>query len=667
MIIELGHVSLILALLVSIVQVALPLFCAFRPNISWIVLAKPASLAQFLMVGFAFFSLTHAYVTSDFSVLNVVQNSHSAKPLVYRITGVWANHEGSMLLWVLILAAFGFVVSIFGNNLPTVLKARVLSVQAAIALGFYLFILFTSNPFIRVHPAPANGNGMNPLLQDPGVALHPPLLYLGYVGLSVAFSFAIAALIEGRVDAVWARWVRPWIIIAWMCLTIGIGLGSWWAYYELGWGGFWFWDPVENASFMPWLVGTALIHSNSVLEKRNALKAWTILLAIVAFSFSLLGTFLVRSGVLTSVHAFATDPGRGVFILMLLIFIVGGSLILFAFRANTLKSASLFQPISREGGLLLNNLLMATGATVVLVGTLYPLFIDAISYGEEKISVGAPFFNAVFIPLMSPMVFAMSVGPFLAWKRGDIRHVFQVLLVAGIISIIIALGFWHWKLEEGPWGGVGIGLGAWLIFGTLIELFERTKLFRVEFSEVARRFFHMPRSSFGMTLGHLGLAFLIIGVSGAGTWKVESIQIMAPGDSVTVAGYKFLFQGGTTGVRKNYKFTQGRFIVTEHGKLVSILKPEKRYYPVRATTTTEASIHTMLSGDLYAVIGDKKNDGAFVTRLYFNPLVVWIWIGVLTMAFGGIISLTDRKYRIGIPIQKIFKRTHSSNVGLKEV
>ncbi|MDH5748525.1 MAG: heme lyase CcmF/NrfE family subunit, partial [Rhodospirillales bacterium] len=417
MIVEAGHFALILALFMAVIQATLPIIGAHRGDATWMALGKPSALCQFVLIAFSFGCLTYAYVTSDFSVLNVVQNSHSAKPMLYKISGVWGNHEGSMLLWVLILALFGSSVAMFGRNLPPTLRARVLSVQALVAIGFYLFILFTSNPFERILPAPVDGRGLNPLLQDPGLAFHPPFLYLGYVGFSIAFSFAIAALIEGRVDAAWARWVRPWTLAAWAFLTVGIGLGSWWAYYELGWGGWWFWDPVENASFMPWLAGTALLHSSVVVEKRDALKGWTIFLAIVAFSLSLLGTFIVRSGVLTSVHSFAADPARGVFILVLLILVTGGSLALFASRGPSLKGGGLFQPISREGALLLNNLLMTTAAAVVLLGTLYPLFLDAV--GGGKVSVGPPFFNMVFVPLMVPMILVMAMAPFLAWKRGD--------------------------------------------------------------------------------------------------------------------------------------------------------------------------------------------------------------------------------------------------------
>ncbi|MBY0448533.1 MAG: heme lyase CcmF/NrfE family subunit, partial [Hyphomonadaceae bacterium] len=436
MIVELGHYALILALAVALIQASVPLIGAARREPAWMALAAPASVAQFLCVAVAFGALTYAYVVSDFSVLNVAQNSHTAKPMLYKISGVWANHEGSMLLWVTILAVFGVAVALFGGNIPPALRARALSVQAMISVAFLLFILFTSNPFLRLATPPANGNGLNPLLQDPGLAFHPPFLYLGYVGFSMAFSFAIAALIEGRVDAAWARWVRPWTLAAWVFLTLGIALGSWWAYYELGWGGWWYWDPVENASFMPWLVGTALLHSSIVVEKRDALKSWTILLAILAFGLSLLGTFLVRSGVITSVHSFASDPARGIFILVILGLAVGGALALYAFRAPTLKSGSLFSPVSREGSLLLNNVLMATAAGTVLLGTLYPLFADALNLG--KVSVGGPFFNSVFLPLMAPLVVTMAVGPLLAWKRGDLKAALFKLRLAVVATAIAA-------------------------------------------------------------------------------------------------------------------------------------------------------------------------------------------------------------------------------------
>ena len=652
---ELGHFALILALLIAAVQATLPLIGAQRNMPAWIAIANPTAYVQFFLTTLAFGCLIHVYLISDFSVVNVVQNSHTDKPVLYKIAGSWGNHEGSLLLWVFILALFGAAVAAFGRNLPPAFKARVLSVQAMIALGFYAFILLTSNPFERIFPAPLNGQDLNPLLQDPGLAIHPPMLYLGYVGFSIAFSFAIAALIEGRVDAAWARWVRPWTLAAWIFLTGGITLGSWWAYYELGWGGWWFWDPVENASFMPWLAGTALLHSAVVVEKRDTLKGWTVLLAIIAFSMSLLGTFLVRSGVLTSVHAFATDPSRGVFILALLVFVIGGSLALFAWRGPQLKSTGLFQPISREGALLLNNLIMTTGLAAVLLGTLYPLFIDVI--GGAKISVGAPFFNAVFLPLMVPMIIAMAIGPFMNWKRGDIlpalgrlRFTFLFALVAGAAA---------WSVEtDGPFMGViGIALAAWLGAGVIAEIYERIHLFRAPLSESIRRLGRIPRSTWGMSFAHFGLALAIAGMAGAGGWKVESIQTMKPGETVNVGGYEYTFEGAHEGQGPNYTILFGKFTVRKDGEIFTVMEAEKRNYPVARMPTTEAAIHTTLMGDLYAVIGDAEGDeGAYVTRIYFNPLVVWMWIGCIVMMFGGTLSMTDRRHRVGVP----HKRQHAS-------
>ena len=652
---ELGHFALILALLIAAVQATLPLIGAQRNMPAWIAIANPTAYVQFFLTTLAFGCLIHVYLISDFSVVNVVQNSHTDKPVLYKIAGSWGNHEGSLLLWVFILALFGAAVAAFGRNLPPAFKARVLSVQAMIALGFYAFILLTSNPFERIFPAPLNGQDLNPLLQDPGLAIHPPMLYLGYVGFSIAFSFAIAALIEGRVDAAWARWVRPWTLAAWIFLTGGITLGSWWAYYELGWGGWWFWDPVENASFMPWLAGTALLHSAVVVEKRDTLKGWTVLLAIIAFSMSLLGTFLVRSGVLTSVHAFATDPSRGVFILALLVFVIGGSLALFAWRGPQLKSTGLFQPISREGALLLNNLIMTTALAAVLLGTLYPLFIDVI--GGAKISVGAPFFNAVFLPLMVPMIIAMAIGPFMNWKRGDIlpalgrlRFTFLFALVAGAAA---------WSVEtDGPFMGViGIALAAWLGAGVIAEIYERIHLFRAPLSESIRRLGRIPRSTWGMSFAHFGLALAIAGMAGAGGWKVESIQTMKPGETVNVGGYEYTFEGAHEGQGPNYTILFGKFTVRKDGEIFTVMEAEKRNYPVARMPTTEAAIHTTLMGDLYAVIGDAEGDeGAYVTRIYYNPLVVWMWIGCIVMMFGGTLSMTDRRHRVGVP----HKRQHAS-------
>jgi cytochrome c-type biogenesis protein CcmF len=644
---ELGHFTLVLALSVALVQSVFPVIGAARGNVAWMSLAKPTAICQFLLVAISFASLTHLHVTSDFSVVNVVSNSNTAMPMLYKVSAVWGNHEGSLLLWVLILAIFGAAVAAFGRNLPPALRARVLSVQAMIAVGFYLFILFTSNPFERVFPPALNGRDLNPLLQDPGLAFHPPMLYFGYVGFSMAFSFAIAALIEGRVDAAWARWVRPWTLAAWCFLTGGIVLGSWWAYYELGWGGWWFWDPVENASFMPWLAGTALLHSATVVEKRDSLKGWTILLAIITFSLSLLGTFLVRSGVLTSVHAFATDPTRGVFILALLIVVIGGSLALFAWRGPKLVSTGLFQPISREGALLFNNLVMTTAAAAVLLGTLYPLFLDAV--GGGKVSVGLPFFNAVFIPIMIPMIIAMAIGPFLNWKRGDLGAAFGRLKIAFVLALAAVGVTWAWQTDGPLFATIGMGLAVWLGIGTLVEISARIKLFSSPVGAWSR-LCRLPRASWGMTLGHFGLAVTIAGMAGAGGWTVESIQTMKPGQTVNVSDYAFTFDGATEAKGPNYMATLGNFVVRRDGQIVAKLAAEKRKYDVSGMPTTEAAIHTTLAGDLYAVIGDAEGtDGTYVTRLYFNPLVVWMWIGPIIMIFGGALSLTDRRYRIGAP------------------
>jgi cytochrome c-type biogenesis protein CcmF len=649
--VELGHFALVLALVVALIQGTVPILGARRGHAPWMDVARSAALAQFALVALSFGCLMHAYVTSDFSVLTVAMNSHSSKPLLYKISGTWGNHEGSMLLWVLILTVFGAAAAAFGGNLPPALRARALAVQSWIAVGFYLFILLTSNPFERLLPPAVDGRGLNPLLQDPGLAFHPPFLYLGYVGFSMAFSFSIAALIEGRVDAAWARWVRPWTLAAWTLLTIGITLGSWWAYYELGWGGWWFWDPVENASFMPWLAGTALLHSAVVVEKRDTLKGWTVFLAIVTFGLSLLGTFLVRSGVLTSVHAFATDPARGVFILLLLVIIVGGSFALFAWRGPSLRGGGMFRPISREGGLLLNNLLLGTAAATVLLGTLYPLFLEAI--GGDKVSVGPPFFNAVFIPLIAPLVVAMAVGPLLPWKRADIVPALKRLWLAAAAAAAAVAAAWTVYADAPLVGLLGMALAAWLFVGTLVEFTGRIRLFQAPAAESLRRLATLPRAAWGMTLAHAGLAVTIAGMTGAGVWKVESIQVMKPGDTVTVGSYDYLFEGAERHRGPNYTAVGGRFAVSRDGRPVVVLTPEKRTYPVERRQTTEAAIHTTFWGDLYAVIGDPAgNDGGFVTRIYFNPLVAWMWGGVAIMVVGGLLSLTDRRHRVGAPTRR---------------
>jgi cytochrome c-type biogenesis protein CcmF len=650
MIAEIGHFALIAAFLLAGLQSTVPLYGAHKGDRGMMELARSTAVGQFVLVLLAFAALVNAFVTSDFSVLNVAQNSHSLKPMLYKISGTWGNHEGSLLLWALILSLFGAMVACFGRNLPPSLRARTLAIQGMIALGFLAFMLFTSNPFDRILAPPPDGAGLNPLLQDPGLAFHPPFLYFGYVGLSISFSFAVAALIEGKVDAAWARWVRPWTLAAWCGLTVGIGLGSWWAYYELGWGGFWFWDPVENASFMPWLAATALLHSAIVVEKRDALKSWTILLAIVAFSLSLLGTFLVRSGVLTSVHAFATDPERGVFILGLLGVAIGGSLTLFAIRAPKLQASGVFQPISREGALLLNNLFLSAAAATVLLGTLYPLFLDVLDAG--KVSVGPPFFNATFGPLMAPVLTAMVIGPFLSWKRADLRHAMQKVwlgVAAGVGAIVLTLIL---SGVEGVLPAVGVGAAVWIIAGTLLELAERVKLFRVPLGETWRRARRTPRAAYGMTVAHLGVGLVVAGVLGATVFKTESIQSMKPGDAAIVAGYTFTLDRVERIQGPNYLAERGVFRISEGGKEIATVNAERRNYPVENEMTTEAGIHTTWVEDLYAVIGEGAPGGGWTTRLYHNPLVPWIWLGTIIMSLGGVISLTDRRLRIGAPTRR---------------
>ncbi|MGZ8399721.1 MAG: heme lyase CcmF/NrfE family subunit, partial [Methyloceanibacter sp.] len=608
MIAETGHYALILALGVAIVQTLLPLLGARFRDPQLAAVAAPAAQMQFILVGIAFIALMTAYVTSDFSVENVWRNSHSAKPLLYKISGVWGNHEGSMILWVLILALFGAAVATFGSNLPRQLKANVLAVQGSIAAAFLLFIVTTSNPFTRLAPAPFDGQGLNPVLQDPALAFHPPFLYAGYVGFSMAFSFAVAALIEGRIDAAWARWVRPWTLAAWMCLTLGIAMGSWWAYYELGWGGFWFWDPVENASFMPWLAGTALLHSALVMEKRDALKVWTILLAIITFSLSLMGTFLVRSGVLTSVHAFAVDPARGVFILAIMGIFIGGALTLFAWRAPLLQQGGLFAPISREGALVLNNLLLTTACAAVFVGTLYPLALEALT--GDKISVGAPFFNLTFTPLIVPLLIAVPFGPLLAWKRGDLLAAAQRLMAAACVALAAAVLLLAFN-QRGPWlAPLGIGLGIWLVMGALTEIAYRVKLARASPSEAWRRLRNLPRAAYGTALAHAGVGLAVIGIVATTAWRSEAILAMKPGESADIAGYTLAFKGVAPRQGPNYRERVALFEVTRGGKDVTELSPSKREFNVERSATTEAGIHVSWRGDLYAVLGDQLKDGA---------------------------------------------------------
>jgi len=644
---ELGHYALVLAFAIGVVQGFVPLYGARRDDPVLMGTAGPTAVAQFAFIAMSFAALTASYVGSDFSVVNVFENSHSLKPLIYKITGVWGNHEGSMLLWVLILALFGALVALFGGNLPAKLRANVLAVQSWIAVAFILFILTTSNPFLRIAQAPAEGRDLNPLLQDPGLAIHPPLLYVGYVGLSISFSFAIAALIEGRIDAAWARWVRPWTLLAWIFLTLGISMGSYWAYYTLGWGGWWFWDPVENASFMPWLIATALLHSAVVMEKRDALKVWTVLLAILAFSLSLIGTFLVRSGVLTSVHAFATDPTRGVFILVLLVVFIGGALALFAWRAPLLKQGGLFAPVSREGALVLNNLFLVTACGTVFVGTLYPLALEALT--GEKISVGAPFFNATFGPLFLILLLAVPFGPLLAWKRGDLAGVAQRLMVAAGVGLVVMAGTFA-TVRGGPvLAPFVIGIAAYVIVGALIDLCERTALFRAPLRTALSRAAGLPRSAWGTMLAHLGLGVTLLGVVGETQFSSELVAQVKPGQTISLAGYDLRFDRMGTVPGPNYRDLVGQFTVQRRGEVVGVMAPSKRTFPSRSTTRTEAALMGRGFSQLYLSLGDAAPDGAIAVRLYHKPLVLLIWLGTIVMVIGGALSLTDRRLRVGAP------------------
>jgi cytochrome c-type biogenesis protein CcmF len=647
MIAEGGHYALVLALGLALIQSTVPLLGARWRDPALMNVARSTAIAQLLFAGLSFAALVTLHVTSDFSVLNVFENSHSAKPLIYKITGVWGSHEGSMLLWVSILALFGGLVAAFGNNLPLSLRAHVLAVQAWIAGAFYLFILTTSNPFLRIANPPMEGRDLNPVLQDIGLALHPPMLYLGYVGFSISFSFAIAALLEGRIDAAWARWVRPWTLLAWIFLTLGIAMGSYWAYYELGWGGWWFWDPVENASLMPWLAGTALLHSALVMEKRNALKVWTILLSILTFSLSLLGTFLVRSGVLTSVHAFATDPTRGVFILLILCVFIGGSLTLFAARASALKQGGLFAPISREGALVLNNLFLTTACATVFVGTLYPLALEVLT--GDKISVGAPFFNLTFAPLFVPLMVAVPFGPMLAWKRGDLLGAAQRLLAAGVAGLLAIALAWAWARGGSALAPVAIGLAVFVIAGAVSDTAERAGLLRVPLAVSLRRARGLPRSAWGTTFAHVGIGVALIGIVCETTWNSEYIGTMKANDSVPIAGYQLTLDGLTQRQGPNYRELAAVFTVARDGERLSVMTPSKRSFTTRGMSTTEAALLTRGLSQLYISLGDTNADGSIVVRIYHKPLVLLIWFGPVLMALGGVLSLSDRRLRVGVP------------------
>jgi len=641
MIPEIGHLALILALLLALVQGVLPLVGAARGVPAWMALARPAAQGQALFVALAFSCLAWSFVSNDFSVLNVATNSNSQLPLHYRFAATWGSHEGSLLLWVFMLSGWALAVSLLSRHLPEDMVARVLGVMGLVAVGFHLFMLLTSNPFERLIPAAADGRDLNPLLQDPGMVVHPPMLYMGYVGFSVAFAFAIAALLSGRLDAAWARWSRPWTTMAWCFLTTGIALGSWWAYYELGWGGWWFWDPVENASFMPWLVGTALVHSLAVTEKRGSFKIWTVLLAIIAFSLSLLGTFLVRSGVLTSVHAFATDPKRGVFILAFLVIVIGASLALFAWRAPKVGLGGKFELVSRESMLLLNNVLLIVAAGSVILGTLYPLFLDALGLG--KISVGPPYFEAVFVPIMAPLAFLMGIGPIARWKEARLPDLATRLKWALGVSFATALILPFLLGKWTPMIGFGLLLALWIVTASLVNLKERIRNAR---GSLLERLAGQPRAYYGMLLAHVGVAVFIAGVTLVKGYETERDVRMEVGDTVTVGRHTFRFDGVREITGPNYSGARGIVDVSRNGKHVEKLYPEKRVYNAQQMPMTEAAIDTGIFGDLYVSLGEPVADGAWTVRVYHKPFVTWIWGGCLLMALGGLIALADRRYRI---------------------
>jgi cytochrome c-type biogenesis protein CcmF len=641
MIPELGHFALILALGLALVQGTVPLIGAHRRTAAWMGVAFPAAGAQFLCVATAFVALAYAFYTKDFSVAYVAQNSNASLPAMYRISAVWGAHEGSLLLWTLILSGWTLAVALFSRSLALEFSSRVVAVMGLIGVGFLLFLLTTSDPFARLLPAPLDGRDLNPLLQDPGLVVHPPMLYMGYVGMAVPFSFAIAALLDGRLDAAWTRWTRPWTLVAWVFLTLGIALGSWWAYYELGWGGWWFWDPVENASFMPWLMATALLHSLAVSEKRDAFKAWTVLLAIFAFSLSLLGTFLVRSGVLVSVHAFATDPARGVFVLTFLGLVVGSALLLYAWRATTITQGGTFDLLSRETLLLTNNMLLVAACATILLGTLYPLILDALELG--KISVGPPYFDAVFVPLTLPLAFLVGIGPLARWKKDNLKRLFKELRGALLLSlgggiVLFAMASFIGSLVA----AISLSLAAWIGYTSIQAIALRLAHKRSLWKGLRE----LPREFLGMTLAHLGIAVFMVGVTMASISSVEKDVRMTPGDQETLAGYQFQFQGVTGVAGPNYRAQQGRLQVFQDGDLVTTLHPQKRFYPIQTQPMTEAAIDPGLTRDLYVALGEPSANGAWSVRLYYKPFVRWIWLGPLLMGLGGLLAASDRRYRL---------------------
>ena len=640
---EIGQFALTIALMLALTQATLPLIGASRGNRTWIALAIPIGQAQFIFVTIAFGCLAYSFITNDFSVLNVATNSNSQLPLHYRLAATWGSHEGSLLLWTLMLSLWTAAVSLFSRHLPEEMIARVLSVMGIISVGFLLFLLLTSNPFTRIFPVPPDGRDLNPLLQDPGMVVHPPMLYMGYVGFSVAFAFAIAALIGGRLDATWARWSRPWTTVAWIFLTCGIALGSFWAYYELGWGGWWFWDPVENASFMPWLVGTALIHSLAVTEKRGGFKSWTVLLAIAAFSLSLLGTFLVRSGVLTSVHAFASDPKRGIFILAFLVIVIGGSLLLYAWRAKQVGLGGKFDVVSRESLLLSNNVLLTVAAGSVLLGTLYPLIVDALDMG--KLSVGPPYFNLVFVPLMAPAMFLMGIGPLARWKKASLPDLVTRLRWAFVISVVSALAlpfvFGKWKALV----SLGLMLAIWIVTTVLVNLWERVRVTSGQLT-MLQKLRMQSRSYYGMQVAHLGVAVFILGVTIVTGYQLEQDVRMRPGDTVNAGGYEFKFNGTQSITGPNYVAARAEVIVSRNGAEIERMYPEKRNYTATGSVMTETAIDSGIFRHLYISLGEPVSSGAWSVRVYYKPLVGWIWGGAVLMALGGGLALSDRRYAL---------------------
>ncbi len=648
MITELGHFALILAFAIAVVNTVVPMIGAAKGWDRWMAVAGPAAVLQLILVAFSFAALTVAFVGSDFSLRLVVLNSHTLKPMLYKVAGVWANHEGSLLLWVMILSLFGACAAWFGGNLPATLKARVLAVQSSIATAFLAFILFTSNPFLRLAAPPFNGEDLNPLLQDPGLAFHPPFLYLGYVGLSLTFSFAIAALIEGRVDAAWGRWVRPWTLAAWIFLTIGIGMGSWWAYYELGWGGFWFWDPVENASFMPWLLAAALLHSAIVVEKRESLKSWTILLAIMAFGFSLIGTFIVRSGVITSVHAFASDPERGLFILGIIGLFMGGALTLYAARANAMEAKGAFGMVSRESALVLNNILLAVACFVVFVGTVWPLVAE-LTFGR-KLSVGPPFFNLAATPFFLALGVILPIGSILPWKRGNLGRVVRRLVPAAILAVAVAALIWAMQNEKTALAPLGVMLGVWLIVGAVVDLAMRTG--RGSLGTRLGRLTRIPRADLGKAVAHGGFGVTVFAISALLAWEVEDIRAVKPGDSFEMGGYQLTLNAVHDVRGPNYTSNMAEVDVFRNGVKLATVEPERRFYPFAGMPTTESGILSGPIRDVYVTIGDPQPDGSWAMRSYVKPFANWIWGGGILMALGGFLSLSDRRYRVAAGASK---------------